>query len=92
MSLGWMAWTWPTALFFVCVGVGLVLLTWLERRFPTRPRRGWLPLTTTRGDRVFIALLAAAFVHIAWLAFSDLPVLGASALAVALAAGLMRWG
>lgn len=92
VSLAWMAWTWPTALFFIAVAVALVSLTGLELRFPTRRRRGWLPLATTRGDRFFISLLAAAFVHVVWLAVTDAPVVWASAGATLLGASLMRWG
>lgn len=92
MSLAWMAWTWPTALFFAAVAAALVLLTALELRLPTTRRRGWLPLATTRGDRFFISLLVAAFCHVAWLAATDLPLWWASVCALALAAGLMRWG
>lgn len=92
MALDWMAWTLPTALFFSAVAVALLTLTWLELRYPTRLRRGWLPLATTRGDRFFISLLAAAFVHVAWLGLTDLPLVWASGLALLLSAGLMRWG
>lgn len=90
--MAWMAWTWPTALFFAAVAIALAVLTVLELRYPTRLRRGLLPLVTTRGDRFFISLLAAAFIHVVWLAAVDLPVAGASALALAVGAGLMRWG
>lgn len=90
--LGWMAWTVPTAVFFAAVALALTVLTWLELRFPTRRRRGWLPLATTRGDRFFIALLTAALVHVLWLAFTDAPVWWASAMALVLGAALMRWG
>lgn len=92
MGLEWMAWTLPTAVFFAAVAVALVTLTWLELRYPTRLRRGWLPLATTRGDRFFISLLLAAFVHVAWLGLTELPLLWASGLSLLLAAGLMRWG
>jgi predicted small integral membrane protein len=92
MSLDWMAWTVPTAAFFLLVGLALSALTVLELLRPTRLRRGWMPLATTRGDRFFISLLAAAFVHVVWLAVTDVSPLGATALSVLLAAGLMRWG
>lgn len=88
----WMAWTWPSALFFIAIALALVVLTLAERRWPTVLRRGWLPMATTRGDRFFVALLASAFVHVGWLAFTDLPVWGASALCVLLMAVVMRWG
>ena len=52
MGLSWMAWTWPTAAFFVfvalCLG-GMVFWEW--RRPGGAPRRGVLGLDTTRGDR-----------------------------------------
>ena len=92
MGLEWMAWTWPTAVFFVCVALALTVLTLLELKFPTRLRQGLLPIATTRGDRFFISLLTAAFVHVAWLASSDLPVAWATLLAAVIGAGLMRWG
>ena len=87
-----MAWTLPSALFFVAIGLALVVLTVAELRWPSVARRGWLPMVTTRGDRFFVSLLCSAFVHVAWLAISDLPVWFASALCVVLVAALMRWG
>jgi predicted small integral membrane protein len=90
--MAWMAWTWPTALFFVSIAAALLLLTVLELRFPTRARRGLLPLVTTRGDRFFMALLLAAFVHVLWLKFFDASVLWASLLALGGAGALLRWG
>ena len=36
-------------------------------------RRGFLPMATTRGDRLFIGLLGAAYIHLAWLGLTDLP-------------------
>ena len=39
-----------------------------EKKVPGgSPRRGILGLDTTRGDRLFISLLSAAFIHLAWL-------------------------
>lgn len=90
--MAWMAWTWPTAAFFLCIALALAVLTALELKVPTAQRRGWLPLATTRGDRFFISLLVAAFVHVSWLAFFDLPVYWATGLSVVIGAGLMRWG
>ena len=88
----WMAWTLPTALFFITIGLALFSLTLLELYRPTRIRRGLLPLATTRGDRFFICLLAAAFIHVAFLAVSDGPVYIASLISIGLAFVLMRWG
>jgi predicted small integral membrane protein len=87
-----MAWTPPTAIFFALIAVAIATLTVLELRHPTRRRRGLLPIATTRGDRFFISLLAAAFVHIAWLAATDASALWATLISAAVAAGLLRWG
>lgn len=62
----WMFWTTPVAIFFIGVVVMLVGMTAWELRAPTTLRKGWLPLRTTRGDRLFIGLLAAAYVNLAF--------------------------
>jgi len=62
----WMVWTTPVAVFFSCIGVMLVGMTIWEIKSPTTSRRGWLPLETTRGDRLFIGLLSAAYVNLAF--------------------------
>ncbi len=90
--MSWMAWTLPTALFFIGIGVSLLAMTIWSLLSPAPARRGFLPLETTRGDRFFISLLAAAFVHVGWLASTDANVLIASFLAIVLAFVLMRWG
>jgi predicted small integral membrane protein len=91
-GLGWMAWTWQTALFFGVIAALLVLMTVLELRRPGgAERRGVLGLVTTRGDRLFISLLAAGFVHLLWLAFFGSPLWGASALALVVAWLVFRY-
>lgn len=88
----WMAWTQPVALFFGAVGLLLVTMTAWELVSPTVPRRGWLPLVTTRGDRLFIGLLAAAYANLAWIGLTDYsPWLGAG-LGGVLVLMVMRWG
>ncbi|MCA3438511.1 MAG: DUF2160 domain-containing protein [Rhodobacter sp.] len=89
---GWMAWTFPTALFFWCIASILALFTILAIRFPETPRRGILRIETTRGDRLFITLLGSAFIHLA-----TLGILGADLIWVApilsliYAAAVFRW-
>ena len=64
----WMAWTWQTAAFFIFIAICITLMMLWEKRVPGgTPRRGALGLDTTRGDRLFISLLSAAFIHLAWL-------------------------
>ncbi len=60
----WMYWTAPVAVFFICIALMLVGMTVWEIRSPTTLRRGWLPMDTTRGDRLFIGLVAAAYVNL----------------------------
>ncbi len=66
--LRWMAWTPPVAIFFGVIGALLIGMTVWELRSPCVARRGWLPMATTRGDRLFIGLLAMAFCTLAFLA------------------------
>jgi len=88
----WMAWTLRTALFFVAVGVLLVGMTLLELRRPCVARRGFLPLVTSRGDRLFIGLLASAYLHLLVVGVSDWPLWVASLLSLAWLVVVLRWG
>jgi len=84
MGLSWMAWTWPTAAFFVFILLALVAMGIWEWRSPGgAPRRGILGLDTTRGDRLFISLLGSAFIFLGWLGLMGTPLWGALAIAVA---------
>jgi predicted small integral membrane protein len=67
----WMAWTLPVAVFFCSIVLMLIGMTVWELKSPTTSRRGWLPLETTRGDRLFIGLLAAAWVNLAFVGLSE---------------------
>ena len=62
----WMVWTTPVAVFFGCIVLMLAGMTMWEIRSPTRLRKGFLPIATTRGDRLFIGLLTAAYINLAW--------------------------
>ena len=67
----WMAWTTPVAVFFCSIVLMLVGMTVWELKSPTVERKGWLPISTTRGDRLFIGLLSAAYVNLAFVAVSE---------------------
>lgn len=72
--LGWMAWTWPTALVFAGIFAAIGFLTVMELKFPGGDeRQGVLGLTTTRGDRLFITLLGTAYIFLAWLGLIGMP-------------------
>ena len=88
---GWMAWTFPVALFFYVIGCLLILFTLLAIRWPEMPRRGVLRIETTRGDRLFITLLGSAFINLAWLFFFGAPLTWALILCLLYAAAVFAW-
>jgi predicted small integral membrane protein len=67
----WMAWTLPVAVFFTCIVLMLAGMTVWELRSPTVLRKGFLPMATTRGDRLFIGLLTAAWLNLAFVGVSE---------------------
>jgi predicted small integral membrane protein len=66
----WMAWTTPVAVFFCSIALMLAGMTVWEIKSPTTLRKGFLPIETTRGDRLFIGLLSAAYVNLAFVGIS----------------------
>ncbi|MFK7861621.1 MAG: DUF2160 domain-containing protein [Granulosicoccus sp.] len=69
-DLAWMAWTRPTAIFFITILCLLVAMSVWEAFSPGGgPRTGILRFETTRGDRLFLSLLGSAFINLAWLGF-----------------------
>jgi predicted small integral membrane protein len=68
-SIAWMAWTLPTAIFFVLLSTTLAVMTWLAVAYPEAERVGILRIPTTRGDRLFISLIMTAVIHLLWIGF-----------------------
>ena len=81
-------------------------MTSLAIRYPEAERYGLLRIPTTRGDRLFLSLLGAAFIHLAWIGFVGaetivtLPFAGgleissvwiASLISLVYAAAVFRW-
>jgi predicted small integral membrane protein len=62
-----MAWTLPTAIFFVLLALTLGVMTWLGIAYPEAERVGILRIPTTRGDRLFISLVLTAVIHLVWI-------------------------
>ena len=89
--MAWMAWTYPTAIFFAVIALLLVTFTVLAIRFPETPRVGVLRIETTRGDRLFIALLGSAFINLAWLALIGVSQPYALIVCLIYAAAVFRW-
>ena len=72
--LSWMAWTWPTATFFITLFCAIGLLVVLEIRTPGgAEHKGALGLTTTRGDRLFLTCLGSSYIFLVWLGLFGEP-------------------
>lgn len=89
--MAWMAWTWPTAIFFIVIATILTTFTVLAIRFPETPRKGVLRIETTRGDRLFITLLGSAFINLAWLGIVGENQPYAMIVCLIYAAAVFRW-
>ncbi len=84
MGLSWMAWTWPTAAFFIAIALSIFTMgVWEHFRPGGDPRHGILGLDTTRGDRLFISWLGTGFINLAWLFFFGAPLWGGLVLSIA---------
>src|SRR3977135_98211 len=68
-NIAWMAWTPPTAIFFVLLSMTLAVMTWLAVAYPEAEHVGILRIPTTRGDRLFISLIMTAVIHLLWIGF-----------------------
>ena len=55
-------------------------------------RRGFLPIPTTPGDRLFVGLLVSAYVQLAWIGLTDASLWVALAISLVWMAVVMRWG
>ena len=92
MNLEWMAWTLPTAVFFITIVVILTIMTVWQVLSPCVVRRGLLPIATTRGDRLFIGLLGSAYIHLAWVGLTDYTLWIATGISALWMLAVMRWG
>jgi predicted small integral membrane protein len=90
--LEWMAWTVPTAIFFATIALMLCAMTVWQLASPSGERRGFLPISTTRGDRLFIGLLGSAYIMLAWIAVTEASLWIALAVALAWMVAVMRFG
>ena len=70
----------------------LIGMTIWQVKSPSIERKGFLPISTTRGDRLFIGLLCAAYVNLAWAGMTDVTQYIGAVLGFALLFVVMRWG
>jgi predicted small integral membrane protein len=90
--IDWMNWTPTVVIFFVVIASILAIMTVYEVVSPCRERKGFLPIETTRGDRLFIGLLSTAYIHLTFLAVSDVSLWAALVVSAAWMGVLLRWG
>ena len=89
---GWMAWSFPTAVFFLTIVLLIALMAVWEYASPGgNPRYGILRFETTRGDRLFLSLLGSAFINLAWLGLVGSGLWWGLALSVVYAIGVFRF-
>ena len=87
----WMAWTLPTAIFFLVIAATLIAMGLLHIKHPSLPRVGVLGIETMRGDRLFITLLGSAFINLAWIGLLDISQYGALVICGLFAIIVFRW-
>ncbi len=88
----WMEWTLPSAIFFIVIFLILVGMTIWQSIAPSVERRGFLPIPTTPGDRLFIGLLSSAYIFFVWVGLTELSLWIMLALIVCWMLVVMRWG
>ncbi|HPF45903.1 MAG: DUF2160 domain-containing protein [Alphaproteobacteria bacterium] len=91
MDLSWMAWTLPTAIFFISIACALLVMIIWAIKAPQAPRRGILGLETTPGDRLFISLLGSAFICLGWLAAFGSPIWGGLLVCIIFGGMVFKW-
>jgi len=68
-TFGWMYWTIPSALFFIGIFGAIAILGIVDRKVsPNVDRKGFLPIETGRGDRLFIGILSIIAIFLIWMA------------------------
>ena len=91
MNLSWMAWTWPTAAFFTSIALMLAAMTVWQIVAPSEERVGILSIPTTPGDRLFLTLLGAAYIHLAWLGLMGPDLWWAFGISILYGIAVFRW-
>ena len=90
--LSWMAWTWPTAVFFIAIFASIAAMGFWEYKVPGGgPRHGVFGLDTTRGDRLFISILGGCFIMLGWLGMASDSIWGGLVVAIVWMFFVFRW-
>ena len=92
LDLTWMAWTWPTAIFFLAIFASIAAMGVWEYYSPGGgPRHGAFGLDTTRGDRLCISILGSCVIMLAWVGWASDDIWGGLAICVLWAVAIYRW-
>ncbi|ATX75807.1 MULTISPECIES: DUF2160 domain-containing protein [Reinekea] len=90
--MNWMAWTPVTAGFFITIALILLCMTIWELKSPCVERKGFLPISTTRGDRLFIGLISSAYIHLLYVGLLEATLIIPLLFCIAWVVSLIRWG
>jgi predicted small integral membrane protein len=90
--MNWMAWTPVTSGFFISIALILICMTIWEIKSPCVERKGFLPISTTRGDRLFIGLISSAYIHLLYVGLLEATLIIPLLFCIAWVSGLIRWG
>lgn len=91
-TLAWMEWTVPTAIFCGTIILIVIGMTIWQTVSPSLERRGFLPIPTTPGDRLFIGILTSVYVFFAWISLTQLSLWILLALVICWILAVMIWG
>ena len=92
ITLSWMMWTLPTAIFCVTIASIVVAMTIWQTISPSLERKGFLPIPTTPGDRFFIGILTSIYIFLAWVGLTSLSLWVLLVIAVCWIIVVMCWG
>ena len=91
--IDWMHWTLPSAVGVIGLILIIVGLNVYDVFKPGFERKGFLPMETNRGDRVFISILVSIIVWFLWLKFvPDRTIAYTLGINAPLVFVLMMWG
>jgi predicted small integral membrane protein len=65
----WMLWTVPSAIAFGLIVALIIVVNIVDVFAPGYSRKGFLPIATTRGDRLYISLVSAVLAFLLWMKF-----------------------
>jgi predicted small integral membrane protein len=89
----WMYWTWQSGVAIVALFTAIALMGVWDAQSPSIPRKGFYPIKTTRGDRLFIGIITSIFIFLVWLLLvGNTLLLAPTAICVAWAGAQGRWG